>query len=85
VPRNNYVGALESATRGSQAPKQRHRNRKRWIRHDSKGTSRKSNVAAVGTYDDDVGVGEFASKFLSTSWVELEGNNAGASLEERSG
>jgi hypothetical protein len=67
VPRNNDVGALESAARGGESPKQRHRNRKRWIGHDTKRTTRQSNIAPVGAYDDDVGVGELPSKFLNAS------------------
>ncbi len=47
-----------------------------------KRTTRQSNVAPVGAYDDDVGVGEFAPKFLNASWVQLEGNDARASLDE---
>jgi hypothetical protein len=85
VPRHDDVGAHELTPGSGESPEEGDGDCERGIRDDAKGSTRKSQVTAVGLDDDDARSSKSFAKLASTSRVQLEGDDACTVTKQRCG
>jgi hypothetical protein len=85
VPRNDDVSSDEATSWRDETAQDRHRDRKRWVRHHSKWPLGQSQVAGIGSHDFHVEVDEPIPQRTHSVWVEFDCDDSSSVLDERPG
>jgi hypothetical protein len=83
VPRDNEIGSNQSAPRCDESSEDRGRDGKWWVCNHPERPPRQAKVDCVGHDDGDGATSERSSQVRCPLSVELYGDDAGATFEER--